>query len=164
MLTHAARFTVTPSVHAVRMLNLDSAHDRAHGGIMTGNTIKLVGAIDRADPDPAMPTNPWRSHIGMVTVYWSLDGDARRSMAALIRDSSSARPGPRPWLGSVLCLVWIGTETPYGYRGGDAPPADVVQAVYDWLWDRGPARGEISATLAVMPRSESSPSYRAVTA
>lgn len=135
------------------MTILDTYTSGAHGGLMTGNQIAITGAIDRSDPDPAMPTNPWRNHIGMLTVCWTdQNGNACRSMAGMIRDSSGRASPSRAWKASLLCLVWV----------GDPPIADVVQAVYDWVWDRGPAAGWFSVHLIAQPSSEAAPSYRVI--
>lgn len=121
---------------------------------MTGNTIRLTGAVDRADPDPAMPTNPFRQHIGWIRAEWTGEyGEKFARLGGLIRDSSTAASSGTSWGASMLAIVWV----------GDPPPPDVATAAYDWMVDRGPARGERTAYLRVQQRSESASSYQVIT-
>lgn len=155
------RGNVTQRVYDVRMFILDTAHGHAHGVTMMDNTIMISGAIDRADPDPGDATNPFRQHVGWCRVRWTDEnGQARESLAALIRDSSSKHSSGTGWGASVLMLTWIGTTYPGGQRGGDTPPQAVVQATYDWLVDRGAVRGAFSVQLVAHGRSHTAPSYR----
>lgn len=87
--------------------------------------IRLTGAIDRREPDPAAPNDPTRVFIGTVHASWTEDGP--RGAAAAILKIATGGGVVEGWGPNVLCLRWI----------GDPPPPDIAQAVYDAIRDRG---------------------------
>lgn len=116
--------------------------------------LRIVGAIDRAEPDPSSPFDPMRAWIGMVAVSWTgEDGPAVRS-AAILKVATGRGTGDVLWGAYVLSLRWI----------GDPPPVEIAQAVYDLVRDGGPDRRDIKGTWISQPRTPAQPSYRAATA
>lgn len=112
-------------------------------------TIRIAGAIDRHEPDPQAPGDPLSAWIGSVTMVWT-DDQPRQATAALIKVCTGRGTGDLAWGQHCLQLRWI----------GEPPPPDVAKSVYDYVYDAGPSRREISKVLESQPRSEAQASYR----
>lgn len=116
-------------------------------------TIRITGAIDRSEPDPAAPTDPHSAWIGRVAVSW-VAWDPHECAAAVLKVATGRGTGDRLWGQHVLVLRWI----------GDPPPPEVAQTVYDVIRDGGPALRSIAMVVDSQPRTEAQPSYRAARA
>lgn len=112
--------------------------------------LRIAGAIDRHDPDPAAPHDPTRRLLGMVTVQWTNEDGPTERTAGILRVSTGRGDGDKLWGPSVLVLVWV----------GDPPPAEVAQAVYDRIQDGGPGKRTLRDQVVSQPRTEAAPSYR----
>jgi hypothetical protein len=112
-------------------------------------SVKITGAIDRHEPDPAAPTDQLRAWIGFLSVLWTGDGP-RENRAAILEVATGRGTGDRLWGASVLVLQWI----------GDPPPPAIAQTAYDYVRDGGPEHRRISVAVDSQPRSEAQPSYR----
>lgn len=120
--------------------------------VSMGTTIRISGGIDRNEPDPTAPTSPGVRWIGMVTATWDHDGQARRSMAAILKVDSGGAAPIDGWGPNLPALRWI----------GDAPHPEVARSVYDVIRDRGSHPGAVDTAIVSSPASPSSPSYRPI--
>lgn len=103
--------------------------------------IRIIGAIDRREPDPAAPLDATRVFIGTVQASWTDDGP--RGASAAILKIATGGGVVEGWGQNVLCLRWI----------GDPPPPDIAQAVYDAIRDRGDGQRTIALQLETTTRA-----------
>jgi hypothetical protein len=105
-----------------------------------GTLIRITGAIDRRDPDPAAPIDPTRTFIGTLEASWTHDGP--RAAAAAILKVATGGGVVEGWGTHVLCLRWI----------GDPPAPEIAQAVYDAIRDRGDGMRTLALQVETMAR------------
>jgi hypothetical protein len=117
--------------------------------------LKITGAIDRAEPDPAAPSNLMVRWIGSLAVEWIIDGRPRSAASAILRFDTGGGWLVDLWGVQHLALRWH----------GDQPDPEIARAVYEALLHRGPSRGQF--VLDVESSSSTSlaaPAYRALRA
>lgn len=112
-------------------------------------TIRILGAIDRNEPDPTSPSDAYTKWIGRVEVSWR-GWNPERMPAVLLKVSTGSGNGDRLWGTDVLVLRWLDKQ----------PPPEIAQAVYDVIRDGGPRQRSLDVLVEAQPLTEAQPSYR----
>lgn len=112
-------------------------------------TIRIIGAIDRNEPDPTAPGDAYSKWIGRIVVSW-VAWNPERMPAAVLKVSTGSGNGDRLWGTDVLVLRWLDKH----------PPAEIAQAVYDVIRDGGPRPRSLDTLIETQPLTEAQPSYR----